>query len=144
MRFEPNIGLIERESRDAMLNVKCDALIDPATMARWIYRSRRRRESALPLANDVFGEPAWDILLDLYVARADGRCVSVSSACVAACVPDTTGLRWVKRLERDGMITSRNDPADGRQRHVALSDMAWAQMTSYLSSLMQGSKSVEV
>jgi hypothetical protein len=36
---------------------------------------------------ELFKDPAWDILLDLYVARADGRGISVSSACIASGAP---------------------------------------------------------
>jgi len=36
-------------------------------------------------------DPAWDMLLDLTAARAESRAVSVSSLCIAAGVPTTTG-----------------------------------------------------
>src|ERR1700712_4343686 len=37
-----------------------------------IYRFRRRRDAAFGADADLFGEPAWDILLDLLKADAHG------------------------------------------------------------------------
>jgi hypothetical protein len=36
---------------------------------------------------DLFADPAWDILLDLYAARLEQQRVAVSSLCIAAAVP---------------------------------------------------------
>jgi hypothetical protein len=63
-----------------------------AALARRYLRHRRERERLLP---DLFADPAWDILLDLFAASIERRPVSVSSACVAAAVPPTTALRWI-------------------------------------------------
>ena len=38
----------------------------------------------------LLSDPAWDMLLDLYAARLEGRRVSVSSLCIAAAVPPTS------------------------------------------------------
>ena len=40
------------------------------TLARTLYAERRRRDRTFPV--DIFGEPSWDILLDLFVAREKG------------------------------------------------------------------------
>ena len=63
------------------------------TLAREFYAGRRRR--ARYLSVDLFGEPTWDILLDLYVAAREGRRVPTTSACIGAHVPPTTALRWL-------------------------------------------------
>ena len=41
--------------------------------------------------DELFGEPAWDILLDLYIANVENKPVSVSSACIGSAAPPTTG-----------------------------------------------------
>lgn len=46
-----------------------DALL--GLLAEEIYRNRRRRARHMP--SRLLGEPAWDILLDLYVAAGRGR-----------------------------------------------------------------------
>ena len=52
-------------------------------LARQTYDDRRRRTKIFR-SEELFGEPAWDILLDLYIAHADGKPVSVSSACIGS------------------------------------------------------------
>lgn len=49
-------------------------------LARQAYALRRKR-AAIFGNPELFGEPAWDILLDLYIAHAEAKPVSVSSAC---------------------------------------------------------------
>ncbi len=87
------------------------------------YLLRRRRDTVFGVA-DLFGEPAWDILLDLYLAHLDQREVSVSSACIAASVPPTTGLRYLARLERQGLVKRTPDGIDKRRVLVTLSERA--------------------
>lgn len=87
------------------------------------YRLRRRRDSVFGMT-DLFGEPAWDVLIDLYLAHLDRRAVSVSSACIAACVPPTTGLRYLTRLERNGLLSRKPDPTDNRRVLVSLTASA--------------------
>jgi predicted transcriptional regulator len=82
-------------------------------VARAMYNERRVRDHVAELA--LFGEPAWDILLDLFASEAEGKSVSISSACLAASVPMTTALRWVSRLEEEGLIERR---ATGDRRRI--------------------------
>jgi DNA-binding MarR family transcriptional regulator len=99
-----------------------------------LYRSRRARAASFNGHGNLFGEPAWDILLDLFIAREAGRRVSVSSACIAADVPPTTALRWLSVLEQRGLVKRRADPSDGRRIHIELSDTAHALMRQWLES----------
>lgn len=89
------------------------------TLARSLYAERRRRDRTFP--TDIFGEPSWDILLDLFVARGEGRRVPTTSACIGAHVPPTTALRWLRLLEGHGMIEREEDERDGRRTFVRLS-----------------------
>jgi predicted transcriptional regulator len=82
-----------------------------------MYNERRVRDHVADLA--LFGEPAWDILLDLFASEAEGKSVSISSACLAAAVPMTTALRWVSRLEEEGLI-ERSATGDRRRINVHL------------------------
>lgn len=70
----------------------------------------------------IFGDPAWDLLLDLYIARAEGRRVAISNASAAAGVPPTTGLRWIAKLQQLGWIGRIGDVRDGRRAFVFLTD----------------------
>lgn len=69
----------------------------------------------------LFADPAWDMLLDLFAASAEGVRVSVSSACIASGVATSTALRWINELELGGLVTRRPDPLDGRRTFVEIS-----------------------
>lgn len=99
-------------------------------LVRWIYRARRRRESYFPA--DIFGEPSWDMLLDLYAASADGRDIGVNSLCLASNVPVTTALRWVGILEDRGLVERHRAAHDARLHYVRLSKAAFRDMRKYL------------
>ena len=107
-----------------------------AELARRLYALRRRRTRHLP--QELFGEPAWDILLDLFIAAEEGRLIPVTSACIAADVPGTTALRWLTLLESRGLIERRPDPRDGRRCHVALTVAGYTVMASCLAQEARG------
>ncbi len=107
-----------------------------ADLARRLYALRRRRTRHLP--EELFGEPAWDILLDLFIAAEEGRLIPVTSACIAADVPGTTALRWLTLLEARSMIERRPDPRDGRRCHVALTVAGYTAMASCLALEARG------
>ncbi|MFX7938349.1 winged helix DNA-binding protein, partial [Acinetobacter baumannii] len=78
---------------------------------------------------DLFFDPCWDILLDLYIAHRKNRQISISSACMAANVPTSTALRWITTLERRGLVLSEKDAKDSRRRLVRLTLTAIAQVS---------------
>lgn len=103
-------------------------------MAREAYAVRRRR-SAIFDNDELFGEPAWDILLDLYIANVENKSVSVSSACIGSAAPPTTGLRWLGVLSEQGLIAREHDPEDQRRVLVRLTDKGLGAMDEYFASL---------
>ncbi len=107
-----------------------EALSDLALWAVNHYNARRRRERFLP--KDLFRDPAWDVLLDLYIAEAEQRTVRITSACRVASHSTSTGLRWIANLEARHLIERTPDLSDGRASFIRLSDQGWQQMTRYL------------
>jgi hypothetical protein len=101
-----------------------------AAYVRSIIRARRLRDQFF--RGGLFADPAWDMLLDLMAARLDGTRVAVSSLCIAAAVPATTALRWIKALTDRGLFVRSADPQDGRRVYIALSDDAARALTAYL------------
>ena len=99
-------------------------------LARRMYQMRRRRDSSL--GQELFSEPAWDILLYLFVAGAEGRVVSVLAASQGAAAPQTTALRKLRQLEEARLIIRAGDPADARRAYVRLSSLACRKMRSLL------------
>ena len=104
-------------------------------LARQIHGRRRSRAEWFPTA--AFGEPAWDILLELYASESDERTVSVKGACVGADVPATTALRHLDLLEEAGLIKRLPAEADRRMLIVKLTDEARVKMTAYLAQYAQ-------
>jgi DNA-binding MarR family transcriptional regulator len=56
----------------------------------------------------------------------------VSSLCIAAAVPSTTALRWIKSLCDQGLFVRLADAEDGRRVFTELSDTTAAAMEAYL------------
>ena len=133
-----HISALSAEARriaDALAQLARDAEGDgeaqvSAAMVRRLIRLRRDRERHFPA--DLFGDPAWDMLLDLVAARMEGVDVAVSSLCVAAAVPTTTALRWVRSLSEAGVFVRRTDPGDARRAFITLSDSAHDAMIGWL------------
>lgn len=98
---------------------------------RKIIRLRARRQRIFGSA--IFGEPAWDMLLDLYLATLQRRAESVTSLGLASGVPATTALRWINLLEEDGWIVRMPDPHDGRRVLVSLSSKARSAMELFVN-----------
>ena len=75
------------------------------------------------------------MLLDLTAARLEGRRVAVSSLCIAAAVPSTTALRWIKALTEQGVLIRIADPSDGRRIFIELSESAIEAMLAYIATV---------
>jgi Winged helix DNA-binding domain len=103
-----------------------------AGFIRSIIRARRLRDHFF--RDELFADPAWDMLLDLMAARVERQRVAVSSLCIAAAVPPTTALRWIKTLCDQGLFVRVADPEDGRRVFIELSAETAAMMEAYLKS----------
>ncbi|WP_427968329.1 MarR family transcriptional regulator [Altererythrobacter sp.] len=103
-------------------------------LARRYYDERRKRTEIFEDA-ELFREPAWDILLDLYVAYASGKTVSVSSACIGSAVAPTTALRRLGDLYDLGLIIREQDLFDQRRVLVRLSSRGVSQMEAYFDAI---------
>ena len=100
-----------------------------ASKLRKIIATRTLRDRMLPA--HIFADPAWDMLLDLALAQHEGRRISISSLSLAARVPTTTALRWIKSLRSQRILTIEEDKHDGRRRYVKLSDDMFGRMIAF-------------
>jgi CheY-like chemotaxis protein len=103
-----------------------------AATLRAIIASRSLRNRHFP--TEIFADPAWDILLDLTRADLDRQPVSVSSVCIAASVPMSTALRWVRQMTEAGLLQRWTDPKDKRRDLIALTEPTAASMRDYLAA----------
>lgn len=75
------------------------------------------------------------MLLDLLAANLEGAKVSVSSLCIAASVPPTTALRWIKSMTDEKILLRKADENDGRRIFIQLSDEATAAMIGFFTNI---------
>lgn len=77
-----------------------------------VRRARRRL-----FGEDLFTDPAWDILLELFVAHLAEREVALAELARAIDVPLSTTSRWLTALREKGLVIS--DDSAGRARSRA-------------------------
>jgi hypothetical protein len=106
-----------------------------AETVRSVIRARRLRARYFP--QEMFADPAWDMLLDLLQAEIAQLRVPVSSLCIAAAVPATTALRWLKTMVGEGLFVRRADPHDGRRVFVELAPQTSDALRRYFAEVGQ-------
>ena len=77
---------------------------------------------------ELFGDPAWNIMLDLFVREADGKETTVTSACIGADAPSTTALRHLAHLVERQLVHRITCSVDHRKVYVRLTDDGRARM----------------
>ena len=104
--------------------------------ARRIVELDKIRHNFFPAA--IFGEPAWNILLALYLAssRADR---TVGRLGESSKVPLSTAIRWLDYLEAEGLVMLDSSAHEPQQREVHLTDKAYHALRSFLNeSILTG------
>ncbi|WP_108811206.1 hypothetical protein [Sphingorhabdus sp. Alg231-15] len=104
-----------------------------AAEVRGLIKARRLRDEYFN--TELFADPAWDMLLDLMAAQLEGTKVSVSSLCIAANVPPTTALRWIKSMTGEKIFVRKADRQDGRRIFIEMSDETAAGMVGFFAMI---------
>lgn len=99
-------------------------------VAERLYAERRRRDEYFPAA--LFGEPAWDLLLALFIAHDEGRHVSLQEAWSAAKVDPSDGPALVERLVGAGLVSRSHN----RWNAILLTDQGMDRLGDYLADLV--------
>ena len=107
---------------------------DLTDFARRILTSRGNDNR--PLHTMLFTNPAWDILLNLYIAETEGRGMTVLDCCLASVVRQSVALRWLTYLKQEGMVLEVTDITQPRQTQIQLSESTKSAIASYLGSLI--------
>jgi hypothetical protein len=94
-----------------------------------------RRARASFFGAHLFADPAWDILLQAYVALLEKEPLLVSTICRESVVPATTALRWISVLEQEGLLVRRHDPEGERRWWLEMSESGRNVMERYLASV---------
>ncbi|WP_428332574.1 MarR family transcriptional regulator [Novosphingobium sp.] len=103
-------------------------------LAQKIYSARRERDKKLHMPG-LFQDPAWDILLDLFVSHTQNKYISVMSAGLAGQVPASTALRWVWALEEAKLVTREVDKKDKRRSFVFFTPEGLTYMREVLTAI---------
>jgi DNA-binding MarR family transcriptional regulator len=104
-----------------------EALLD---RAQYILRVRRSRERLMGKA--MIGEPAFDLLLFLYV-HSGQRESSLTSLAKPAGIPYSSAMRWIAYLTDKGLVARRESKSDRRASSVELTPLGRAVMDELLS-----------
>lgn len=122
---------------------KCDAGSGNRTPSRritavaWV-NARRARDRAF--GPDLFSDPAWDMLLDLYINSHRPQPTCVSDLFHASSSPPTTIIRWLTTLENRGLVRRQPDLRDRRRLNVSLTDLGKAQMEDALDLAVESDR----
>jgi len=101
--------------------------------ARRAYRRRQFRRELIE-SPTLFGEPTWDMLIDLFIHESEGKKVATSALCIASTAPQSTALRLVNKLCEAKLLVKIQDPADGRRQFVELTPDTAARLEAYFSA----------
>ncbi|GEM_PF-1051667 len=104
-------------------------------IAKYQYRSRRVREQYF--GRKLFGEPAWDMLLELYASELNDENISTSNLILSSLSPTSTALRWIKYMEDSGLVTKKSSHLDGRVQYQRITKNGFDMMTKYFESISE-------
>lgn len=99
-------------------------------VAERLYAERRKRDEYFPPS--LFGEPAWDLLLTLFIARDDGRAVPLTEAYEKARVDARYGPTLIEKLIDSGLVTRSHN----RGNALRLTDHGMDRLSDYLADLV--------
>ena len=90
----------------------------------------RREKRGQLFGADLFSDPAWDILLNLYVSEEAGRVANATSVAIGCNASATVVLRYLEALEEAGHVS--RDGTDKRLDRIRLTSEARLKMAAYL------------
>ncbi|MGA1797339.1 hypothetical protein VH567_00990 [Sphingomonas sp. 4RDLI-65] len=110
-------------------------VITRLSIARLMLAARRARRPFIDA--DLLGEPAWDILLFLYIAYREGRTVEIETAMAAAQTATTVAGRWIGILVHKGLIEPIAATSDDPKQFLYMTDKAVAAMEGAIDNYLK-------
>jgi len=108
--------------------------VDDELVARAISEWRAR---ASYLPREFLADPAWGILLELLEAEIQGRRASLCSIRKASGVSASTADRWLRALEREGLVADVPDRLDSDRKIVRLSRKGSSAVRRYFHEVVE-------
>lgn len=89
------------------------------------------------LPHDLFADPCWDMLLDLYHCALTHTEATVTSLGAASGVPLTTALRRMDDLQALGLVARSRNDSDKRRIVMSLTESGVRAIESYLADYIK-------
>lgn len=131
--FGTRADLLTGETREAPTDLAPPAQPEARELAKQLLAQRMARFDHFPA--ELFHEPAWDMLLALFVAHEERRTMNVKTLVASAHAPVTTSQRWIDHLHKLKLVDRVIDPVDRRRMEISLSDSGYTAVTAYLRRL---------
>ncbi|MFN3457358.1 MAG: hypothetical protein ACK4Z8_07255 [Novosphingobium sp.] len=107
--------------------------------AKACVRARRQRQDLFP--GIQVADPAWDLMLELFIYDAENRRISVTGLGLAANVPGATVLRWLAMFQEAGLIVREPDALDRRRIWIHLTEAGRERIARGIDPAVPGSHS---
>lgn len=132
-RLEPSLNDEHGSEGEYCANIYETYMQMSEDRVRQLLKARRLR--AKLIGCNLFSDPAWEILLEAFAAYLGRRKISVSKLCDVSDVPATTALRWIGKLEGDGLLQRSEDVSDARRTWIELSPQGVLKLQEYFASV---------
>lgn len=95
-----------------------------------IYAAQRIRRKTFD--TPLIGDPAWEILLYVFIATSESRAVTVGEACQIESASQATAQRYVNYMVDRGLLQRSPNASDKRSSILTISESGISKMISYL------------
>lgn len=93
-----------------------------ALLAMAMRTRRARARVAMLFPTDLFHNSAWDMMLELFIAQAQGAHLCVKELILVSGESSTSALRRIDGLQAAGLTARRHDARDHRRIWIELTD----------------------
>ena len=120
---------------DRSANSDCLAAETVASLKKYIDARARRVDL---FDTQIFSDPAWDLLLWIFLGHLEQRALTISELPVFPDVPPSTATRWLRVLIEEGWVLTTENAAGSNSTSVALSPRATDALNEYFKILGRG------
>lgn len=139
LEITPGTALERGESRIGDEASACATMLACAEFIRWA-----NRQGDQFLGHALPREPAWEIMLVLFVNRLRDVRLSTSRLCWASRLPDKTGRRRIAQLTEAGLVESIASQTNRRASYPVLTERGFDAMAGYFETVIVQLRAVDV
>lgn len=111
-----------------------DQILDSSLERAQRFLAMQRKRSLFFSNDGLFGDPAWELLLEIYIATEQHECVSKSVLLEKLSTTDAIASRWITVFSNHEFIT----PCDKHDTDcICMTDHARAQCVAYLDAVTE-------